>query len=290
LRGKSWKATYISGAGTTLDKGAPVTLTVNRDWVTIRDSKTQSFSVPAVNLRAVDSRTQLRERTQGWENFWGGFFSTAGNDSSGALAVVAAIPIIFIGEGILASTKTTDHFVSLYWLEDGVVKSAEFRVGGDNVEFLLAALKNDIAGAKVERLEETARTTQKAITDQFANSPIVGIDREVSLGWNRVAPGQYRLIVIPCERGLAEIYFLPADKPAPDFLSLVQAKDAQSTSSLEDFATQAVAEFERREKPSENKTAPNVSYREQNGIVTFSQIETDEFILRFSPVPLAFAK
>ncbi len=290
LRGKSWKATYISGAGTTLDKGAPVTLTVNRDWVTIRASKTKSFSVPAANLRAVDSRTQLHERTQGWENFWGDFFSTAGNDSNGALAVIAAIPIIFIGEGILASTKTTDHFVSLYWLEDGVMKSAEFRVGGDNAESLLAALNNDITGAKVENLEEIARTRQKAITDEFASSPVVEIDRQVSIGWNSVAPGQYRLIVIPRERGLAEVYFFPANKPAPEFLSAAQPNDNQSTANLGDFPTQAVAEFERREKASESKTARSVSYREQNGIVTFSQIETDEFILRFTPIPLGFAK
>ena len=64
----------------------------------------------------------------------------------------------------------------------------------------------------------------------------------------------------------------------------------QGSADTEDFATYAFAEIERRRTPPEGKAAPRVSYREQNGIATFSQIETDELILRFTPIPLGLAK
>jgi hypothetical protein len=121
-----------------------------------------------------------------------------------------------------------------------------------------------------------------SIREQFDGAPIVEIDRQVSIGWHSLASGSYRVIVVPREKNLAEVYFLPANKPAPDFSS--------GNLNAEDAGTQAVAELERRKTPRESKAVPTVSYREQNGIVTFGQIETDEMILRFTPIPLGFAK
>jgi hypothetical protein len=276
-KGKCSKVRYISGPASGLPKDTPVTITVNRESMTVRDSKTILFSAPAQNLSASDSRTEVRKATKGWEEFWD---RNCCGDNDADLVLFLA-PIILAGEGILAPIKTTDYFVALYWLEDGVPKRAEFRAGAGDTKSLLAELKK-VTGRKAEDVQEFAEKRRKLISEQFDVSPIAEIDRQVSIGWHTLAPGQYHLIVLSRENNLAEVYFLPANKPAPDFSS--------GNLNAEDVGTQAAAELERRKTPRESKAAPSVSYREQNGIVTFSQIETDEMILRFTPIPLGFAK
>jgi hypothetical protein len=85
------------------------------------------------------------------------------------------------------------------------------------------------------------------------------------------------LVVVPREKHLAEIYFFNANFQGGSF-------------NADDVAAYAVVEIERRKRPLESKAVLTVSYREQNGIVTFSQIETNELILRFTPIPLGIAK
>jgi hypothetical protein len=92
------------------------------------------------------------------------------------------------------------------------------------------------------------------------------------------------------ERNLAEVYFVPADKKTSDLWNGSPSETSQVSANTEDFTTQAVVELEHRKTSLESKAAPSVSYREQNGIVTFSQIETDELVLHFTPIPLAMAK
>jgi tetratricopeptide (TPR) repeat protein len=281
-KGKSWRVTYISGSAPDFPKDTPVTLTVNREWMTIRHSKTLVFSAPVLNLSALDSRTEVRKATKGWEDFWDSNFPCGDNCS----LIIFVAPIMLAGEGILAPIKTTDHFVNMYWVEEGVPKSAEFRASAGDAKSLLSEL-NKVAGKKVTArevgdLQELSQKRLRLIAEQFDVSPVAEIDRQVSIGWHTLASGQYHLIVLPREKNLAEVYFLPANKPAPDFSS--------GSVNAEDIGTQAVAELERRKTPRESKAVPTVSYREQNGIVTFSQIETDELILRFTPIPLGIAK
>lgn len=185
--------------------------------------------------------------------------------------------------------KTTDHFLTIDWLEDGSPKSAEFRASGGDTKALLAEL-NKVTGREAEDLQELVKRRQESIRGQFDGAPIVGIDRQVSIGWHSLTPGSYRLIFVTRKRNLAEVYFIPADKTAKDLWNGSPSETSQSAANTEDFATQAVAEFERRRTRLENKAAPSVSYREQNGIVTFDEIETDELILRFTPIPLGIAK
>jgi hypothetical protein len=301
-KGKSFRVRYISGPVSGLPEGTPVTLTVNRQWMTVRNSKTILFSMPVQNLSTSDSRTEVHRAAKGWEDFWGASFDTIlkddGNNSvAGAAAkgtgaafiLMATVPIALAGEGILAPIRTTDHFVSLCWLEDGATKSAEFRASAGDTKSLLAEL-NRVTGREAEDLQELAKHRQKSIREQFDSAPIVGVDRQVSIGWHSLAPGAYRLIVVTRERNLAEVYFVPPDKTASDLWNGSPSATSPSVATTEDFATQAVAEFERRRTPPESKAAPGVSYREQNGIVTFSQIETDELILRFTPIPLGLGK
>jgi hypothetical protein len=284
-KGKSWKVRYISGPASRLSKDMPVTLTVNREWMTVRNSKTLVFSAPVLYLSAVDSRTEVRKATKGWEDFWD---SKCCGDNGAAAALLIA-PIWLAGEGILAPIKTTDHFVNMYWLEDGASKSAEFRVSSADTASLLAELSK-LTGKKAADLQELAERRQKSIREQFDGAPIVGIDRRVSIGWHSLAPGSYRLIVVTRERNIAEVYFVPTDKTASDLWNGSPSETSQVSANTEDFSTYAFAELQRRRTPLETKAAPSVSYREQNGIVTFSQIETDELILRFTPIPLGLAK
>jgi hypothetical protein len=301
-KGKSWRVRYISGPASGIGKDTPVTVTLNREWITVRKSKTLALSAPVRNVSAVDSRTEVHRAAKGWEDFWGASFDTLlrddGNNSvagaaakgiSAAFVLMGTVPIALAGEGILAPMKTTDHFVSLYWLEDGAVKSAEFRASGGDTKSLLAELKK-VTGRRAEDIQELAKRRQQSIREQFDGAPIVGIDRQVSIGWHSLPPGSYRLIVVTRERNLAEIYFVPTDKTAKDLWNESPSEASQVSANTEDFATKAVAEFERRRTPLESKSAPSVFYREQNGIVTFSLIETDELILRFTPIPLGLAK
>src|SRR5713101_8540310 len=68
--GKSWKLKYLSGSMTRIPKDTSVTLTVNHEWITVRASKTDSFSVAAAKVTTVASGTQIRKAKTGWEDFW----------------------------------------------------------------------------------------------------------------------------------------------------------------------------------------------------------------------------
>jgi len=287
-KGKSWKVRYISGPASGLPKDTTVTLTVNREWMTVRNSKAVLFFAPVQNLSATDSRTEVHRAAKGWEDFWDTAFdkylqrgdgrvaTAAPMGIAGAFILAVALPTALVGEGVLAPIKTTDHFVSMYWLEDGTVKRAEFRANARDTKSLLAEL-NGVTGREVEDLQQLSQKRLKVIAKQFDASPILENDRQVNVGWRKLATGAYRLVVVTREKNLAEVYFFPANFQGGSF-------DAN------DVAAHAVVELEHRKSPRESKDVPTVSYREQNGIVMLDQIETDELILRFTPIPLGLAK
>lgn len=256
--------------------------------MTVRSSKTVLFSAPVQNLIASDSRIEVHRAAEGWEDFWGASFDTLlkddGNNSvAGAAAkgtgaafiLMGTFPVALLGEGILAPIKTTDHFVSMYWLEDGVVRNAEFRASAGDTKSLLAEL-NRVTGKEVEDLQQFSQKRLKVIAKQFGASPIIETDRLVKVGWRSLSFDAYRVVGVPREKNLAEVYFFPRNFQAGSF-------------NANDVAAHAVVELERRKTSVESNVAPSVSYREQNGIVTFSQIETDEYILTFTPIPLGSA-
>jgi hypothetical protein len=163
---KSWKVRYISGLVPGLSKDTLVTLTLNREWMSVRHSKTLAFSAPVPNLDTVDSRTEVHRAAKGWEDFWGasldallkddGNLSVAHAAAQGtgvAFILMGAVPIALAGEGILAPIKTTDHFVTICWHEDGVSKCAEFRASAGDTKFLLAELKK-VTGRRAEGIQE----------------------------------------------------------------------------------------------------------------------------------------
>jgi hypothetical protein len=287
-KGKSWKVGYIWGPASNLPQDAPVTLTVNREWMTVRNSKAVLFSAPVQNLSATDSRTEVHKAAKGWEDFWDTAFdkylqrgdgrvaTAAPMGIAGAFILAVAVPTALVGEAVLAPIKITDHFVSMYWLEDGTVKRAEFRASARDTKSLLAEL-NRVTGREVEDRQQLSQKRLKVIAKQFDASPIIENDRQVNVGWRKLAPGAYRLVVVTREKNLAEVYFFPANFQGGSF-------DAN------DVAAHAVVEFDRRKTSVENKAAPSVSYREQNGIVMLDQIETSALILRFTPIPLGLGK
>lgn len=252
-----------------LPKDKAVTLILNHESMSVRDSKAILFSAPVQNLSASDSRTEVHKATEGWEGAWDKL-----PDATLPL-LIFALPVFWAGEGILTPIKTTDHFVTMYWLEDGTVRNAEFRATARDTKSLLAELKR-ITGREVEDLQQLSEKRVKILAKQFDASPFVETDRQVSIGWCNLAPGAYRLVVVPRQKNLAEIYFFPGNFQGGSF-------------NANDVAAHAVVEFERRKTSLESKARPFVSYREQNGIVVFGQIETGEYILRFTPVPLGSA-
>jgi len=271
--GMSWRVKYLSGSMTAIPKDSSVRITVNHEWISVRASKTASFFVPAPKVATVAFGAQVRKASKGWEEFWDTtFYTVGGGDGGGAVLLIPAIPIALLGEGIFAPMKSTQHFVTIYWLEDGAMKSAEFTVGADDTKSLLAEL-NKATGKNIVDVQESIKKRKEWIAREYYRSPIVKIEKRVNVGWGDLAPGEYRLLLVPSEPGFAEIYFYPAKRSSFDV----------------DLVIQAVAEFERRRTRLEGRVAPSVSYREQNGIVMLNQIETRELILRFTPIPLGFA-
>ena len=63
-KGKSWRVRYISGPAAGIAKDTPVTLTLNREWMTVRNAKTLVLSAPVSNLSALDSRTEVLRSTK----------------------------------------------------------------------------------------------------------------------------------------------------------------------------------------------------------------------------------
>jgi hypothetical protein len=271
--GMSWKVKYLSGSMRGIPKDTSVTLTVNQEWITVRASKTASFSVTGPNVTTVVSDTQVRKASEGLDQFWDTTLNAGGGGGNGAVLIIPVIPIALLSEGILAPMKTTRHFVTVYWLEDGTMKSAESSAGAGDAKSLLTEL-NKATGKNVVDLQEMIKKRKESIAKQHYRSPIVEIDRKVDIGWGSMAPGKYRLILIPGDTSLAEVYFYPAKR---NFFE-------------SHLVTPAVAELERRRTRLEGRVIPSVSYREQNGIVILDQIETSELILRFTPIPLGFAK
>jgi len=144
-KARSWKVRY-SGPTTLLPKDTLITLTMNGQWITVRDSKAFSLSIPAANVRTADSRTEVRKATKGWEDFWDGCCAGGG----GLLLFIA--PVFLAGEGILGPIKTSDHFVSMYWMENGSMRGMEFRASSEDTKSLLSELdkasgRNAEAGA-----------------------------------------------------------------------------------------------------------------------------------------------
>lgn len=273
-KGKSWRVRYISGSASGIGNDEPVTLTVSPEWMTVLKSKTLAFSAPVRYVSAVDSRTEVHKATKSWEDFWDSK-DTPAHDPL-IIFLLPLVPVYWAGEGILSPIKTTDHFVSMYWLEDGIVKRAEFRASARDTKSLLAEL-NRVTGREVEDLQQLSEKRLKIIAKQFDASPIVETDREVKVGWRSLTPGRYRLVVVPREKSLAEIYFFAGNFQGGSF-------------NANDVEAHAVVELERRKALGENKATLSVSYREQNGIVMLDQIETSELILNFTPIPLGLAK
>jgi len=268
-KGKSWDVRYIWGS-VLPHQDTPVTLTLNRERMTVRNSKTLMFSAPVLNLSAFDSRTEVHRATEDWEEAWDKM-------PEATLALfIFALPVFWAGEGIAAPIKSTDHFVRMYWIEDGATKSAEFRVRTRDTKSLFAEL-NKVIRTPVEDLQQLSQARLKLIAEQFDASPIVELDRQVNVGWRTIAPGAYRLVVVPREQNLAEVYFFPASFQGGSF-------------NARDVAALAVVELERRKTALEDPSARYVIYREQNGIAMPNQIGTSDLILHFTPVPLGFAK
>ena len=191
-----------------IPKDSSVTLTVNRERITVRASKKAAFSVPASKITAVVSSTQVRKASGGWEQFWDTSFNKlgCGDSSCGAILLVPALPVALLGEGILAPMKTTQHFVTIYWLADGAVNIAELSVGLGDPKPLLAELEK-ATGQTVVDIQESIRKKKKWLAETYHSSPIVKIDRKVSIGWGSLAPGEYRLILNSTVVGSAEVYF-----------------------------------------------------------------------------------
>ena len=268
--GKSWNVAYVSGSITNLAKNSSVKLTVNQDWIAVRASKTALLSMPSYKITNVASSTQVRKATTGWDQFWETSFNgfESSDNGSGAILMLPAIAVALLGHGILQQMKATDRFVTFCWMEDGAVKNAEFRASADDAKSLVAEL-NKATGKSVVDIQETIKKRKAYIENAFYSSPIVKIEKKVNLGWSNLTAGDYRLIINPAASGFTEVYFFPAQAGSLDI----------------DLVREGVAEYEVRRTRLETPGI-KVSYREQNGMVMLDKIEAQEFVLRFTPVPL----
>ena len=104
--------------------------------------------------------------------------------------------------------KTKQHFVTIYWLADGAVNIAELSVGLGDPKPLLAELEK-ATGQTVFDIKESIKKKKEWLAKTYLSSPIVKIDRKVSIGWGSLAPGEYRLISNPIWGGRPRFTFTP---------------------------------------------------------------------------------
>ncbi len=266
---RTWNVRHVSGQRH-LEGGQKIQLAVGLNTVFARDGDDILFSVPVEDLLQFSYTSSLRDRSvkwfEGWEKAGEILFSGVGSDPQAAAgALMVALPMLAIEHGVgglLKGSMATDHFVILHWKDMSGVSSATLQGNEIEVRAICTELQR-FSKRSATDLDAAAQSTRTALEQaQQSTKYYVETDRNVSLENTVLAPGQYRVIILPREVNLAEVYFLNA---------------VNST-----ILARTLVEYER----GESDRGARVTYATLSGIQTFREIRIEQHILRFSPVPI----
>lgn len=267
---RRWPAKYVSGSAS-LKAGSRLDILLDEKTLTAMAQNEKAFSIPLHSVLAINHSSRERNPSQGWNNFWTGVASSGCREKcvmespGGGLGMVAVLGAAMLLDEVLKSAKTVHHSVNVAWLEQGTAREVVFQVGEKHYESLLAELSRRANRPPTDfpaQLEELQRELQA----QAGKSVIVYLDRPVQVGWQKLVPGHYRMVVLEREDRPDEVYFY-----------------AGGYSDARLVVGHALVQVD----PSGAGGAAEVSYKEENGFSSIAEIRLAERTLRFNAVPVA---
>lgn len=267
---RTWNVRHVSGQQH-VKSGEKINLAVGQNTIFARDGDDILFSVPVEDLLQFSYTSSLRDRSvkwfEGWEKAGEILFSGVGNDPQAAAgALMVALPMLAIEHGVgglLKGSMATDHFLILHWKDTSGVSSATLQGSEIEVREICSELQR-FSKRSATDLDAATRKTRIAFEQaQQSTKYHVEIDRNVSLENIALAPGKYRIIILPREISLAEVYILNA---------------VNST-----ILAHTLVEYEHRDG---SDRGAHVTYGTLSGVQVFREIQIEQHILRFSPVPI----
>lgn len=265
---RTWDVRHISGQSY-LKSGKKVQLAVGQNTVFARDGDDILFSVPVEDLLQFSYSSNLRDRSakwfEGWEKAGNSIF--IGDDPGFAMgALMVMLPMIAVEYGVgglLKASSTNDHFLILNWKDTTGVTTATFQSGEKEIREICAEL-DKFSKRRAVDLDAATQKVRSELAEQLQSTNYsIETEQSVTLDNSVLPPGKYRVVILHREKNLAEVYFLHGPENATAARTMVE------------YAIRPEAD-----------RAPRVSYSTVGGLQTFQEIQIDEHILVFGPVPI----
>jgi hypothetical protein len=269
---RSWEVRHVSGQ-IHLESGKKVNLTVGQNTIFARDGDDILFSAPVDDLLQFSYSSNLHDRSVSWFQAWEKASNTlfgnlgVGDDPGGimgAMIVGGSWLAVEYGVGsMLKRSTTTDHFVILHWREPAGVTTATFQGSKQDVREICEELQKLSKLSAVDVDAATNKTRSDIEQRLNSTSYYVETEQKVFLDHVILLPAKYRVVFLQRENSLGEVFFLhPPDNA---------------------IVARTMVEYEQRRN---TDRGTRVLYGTLSGLPTFQEIQIDQHILRFSPVPI----
>lgn len=268
---RKWQLTYQRGSEGPR-KGVNLLVTVSPERIVGRRQSRVVFVIPAHAVSGVGYNPVVTNATKGWEAFWDSAFSSVGDDPNAAAGALMLLPVVLGGEAILMGFNRTEHLCEISWVDDGTVRSVEFKgETRQQVEQFLAAVQ-EVSHRKAVDMEAEAEAVRQALERENEAGRFISLqlDKKLAVGWKTVGPGAVRVIVAERPSQGAVAYFL----------------NANAGGASPEVAAQLPVVIEPG-VPQQEGT--QVRYGETNRIATIEEIVTADRKLRFPAIPLRLA-
>ena len=259
---RHWSARYVSGSKKS-QVGTAVDLLVSKDLVSCKKGKSIILQIPSASIAEVGYDNSSHNRGWTWLKASSDIApkgKCSGDDAvCGAGTMLILTPIV-VGAAVLAPFKSTQHFVRLFWDENGESNEALFEVGKDDYLAVLTALQDatgkpwrDLPAARKKLIDEIGAARDRRVAIQ--------LDRNVVLNESEMKAGAYQLVVLERPDNTAEAYFFSGTEVTPDHVT------AQGLARVGSSAPPAVN--------------PSVTYADQMGAETIATVQVQDRKLEF---------
>ncbi|MBI1739690.1 MAG: hypothetical protein HYR57_02255 [Candidatus Koribacter versatilis] len=268
---RTWNVRHISGQSH-LKGGKKVRFAVGRNTAFACDGEEILFSVPIEDILLFSCSSNRHDPSTKWFEGWDKAgeimfspFDDDGGAAVGALAVMLPMVAVDYGVGgLLKASTTTEYFLTLNWKDTAGVTTATFQGDKKDIPEICAELVRSSKRPAVDLDAATQRVRTEFDERLQSTNYYIETDQSVTLDNSVLAPGKYRVVILQREKNLAEVYFLyrPANAIAARTMVVHGLRP-------------------------EGDRATRVSYGIVSGLQTFQEIQIDEHILRFNPVPIS---
>lgn len=250
-----WKAVLQSGYG--LQPGTALTVAVVGGMMVGVEGQRVAFSVPAADMVAVTYDESVKDVPRAW---W-----TVRDPSAAGRGSLILVPAAQAGGQPPSGGET--HYVTIAWQDSGRLRELQLQLKPSDCQSLLAELRT-ATGKDWTSASQQASALRQRLERERGHAVVVEFDRPIRVGWTEVAAGAYRALVLERESRRGEFYLFA---------------DAE----LNRMLAQAIVEL--AERPGSSSTV-QVTYKEENGIVTLAEIRMGARTVRFTAVPVPVAQ